>query len=99
MSKFGRRRESFPALGTAFMSMALMALAVGNSAYAAGNRPTVQGSVQSNGNGLGNYQVSMYAGLPNGRWKLLGQDKTNPIGHFTIKYASPENRPGQPPAP
>ncbi len=96
MSKFGKRRESFRALGMAFLSTALMALAVGNSAYAAGNRQTVQGSVQSNGNGLGNYQVSMYAGLPNGRWKLLGQDNTNPAGHFTIKYSSPQTQAGKP---
>src|SRR5579871_3162490 len=98
MGKFGRRRASFPALGMAFLSIAMMALVIAGAASAEA-KSTLQGSVQSNGDGLGNYQVSMYAGLPNGRWKLLGQDNTNPAGLFTIKYSSPQTQPGKPPPP
>ena len=50
MGKFGRR-ASFPALGMAFLSIAMMALVIAGAASAEA-KSTLQGSVQSNGDGL-----------------------------------------------
>lgn len=64
------------------------------SAYAA----TVQGTVESNGTGLTNYQVSLYAALPGGapgsNWILLGNTTTDSSGAFSITYTTPTVPPG-----
>lgn len=62
--------------------------------------PVLHGRVESNGNGLRGYHVSLYAGLigdyePGPHWKLLGVATTDRSGDFRIAYSLPIRRPGR----
>jgi len=61
---------------------------------------SVQGLVESDGVGLRNYQVSLYASLPNGGgWQSLAHTTTDATGHFTMTYSVPQTQSGQPQPP
>ena len=82
---------------TLVLIVALLAMPFLGSASAR----TLTGKVESNGSGLADYQVSLYAALignhgPGQDWQLLGSANTNPRGVFQISYSFPKVQPGQP---
>jgi hypothetical protein len=77
---------------TAFTAIAMVAgLMLATADAIAAGATKLQGSVQSGGNGLSGYKVSLYVsfvdhGPP---WKFLGSDTSNSAGNFEIAYALP----------
>ena len=83
------------------VAAALMALLpIGTTGASSARCLVLHGRVESNGDALRGYEVSLYAGLIGGHRpgpdrKLLGVAITNRSGDFRIAYSLPIGRPGQ----
>ena len=79
-------------LGALFLPLATASLASAGGA----DRGLVQGIVESNGVGLSNYQVSLYASLPGENHQFLPETATRSDLAFNIKLKGASQTPGAP---
>jgi len=90
---------------TGFVLNLLLVFLAGCGGSSSSNTPgssgVLRGSVESGGNGLGGYQVSLYAALIGNQggganWQLLGSATSESNGAFEINYSPPLVTGGQP---
>ena len=85
-----RKVSSVIAALALLLTMAIAGTTAANAATPA-PLPKLKGTVESGGNGLGGYNVKLYASYPGKLpyWQVLGTDTTDGAGEFAISYSLP----------
>jgi hypothetical protein len=75
----------------AALALLLTMAMAGTTAANAASLPTLEGTVESGGNGLGGYKVTLYASYAGQLrdWLVLGTANTNGAGEFSMSYLVP----------